>query len=168
MCWPLTRVCLAGLMWAPRFSFLRSLVQLGASDNGKNVAQKTIAFVSLLPAVVSRTYEACGIWLQIRNEMYFTWRYFHVNALFGSLSLYMCCLKTSQSKISIPVQTFKNPWNCLKSAVLTFLVVTRCWRPIKGLFQFHIASGQTTKHWRHCLFAISFLNKLIISMSKGA
>ncbi len=128
-----------------------------------------LAFVSLLPAVVSRTYEAYGIWLQIGKKWnVFCLKIFSCKRSVWKFVIVDVFLKTSQSETYSPVQTFKKPWNCLKSAVLTFHVVTRCWQQIKGLFPFHIASGQTTKHWRHCLFVIYFSNQLIFSMTKGA
>lgn len=139
MCWPFTRVCHAGLMWAPRFSFLRSLVMLGASDNGRNAvkrAQNSIAFVSLLFAIVSRAYQAYGTWLQIGKK----WSVFRLKIFSCKCSVWLLKNQPVRDvKDVISVKTLKNPWNCLKSAVLTFHVITRGWRRIRGLFPFHIA-----------------------------
>lgn len=143
----------------------RSLVKLGASDNGKNAVkrtQNTIAFAPLLYP----TYEAFGIWLQIGLK----WNIFSLKMFSCKCSVFVivcgctCVIKasfkfewkTGQSGALIPLQTFKKPWNCLKSAALTFHVVTRSWWQIKELVPCYIAKEKTIKHWRHFQNATSF------------
>ncbi len=169
MCWLFTRACHAGLMWAQRFSFLRSLVQLGASVNDKNTAQKTIAFVSLLPAVVSRTYEAYGIWHQIGKKLnVFCLKIFSCKRSSWKFVVIDVLSKNQPIRDLQSSPDFQEPMQLFKVCCVDISCCSKMLATNQRAFLISYSQWTNHKSLRALPFFIYFSNQLKFSKSKGA